>query len=80
MGRVGIDSQPCGQPSTDGPVSPKVADRRGTSQFMGPQAETLDRLMGRTEAELGAAKTRRGWSLFSILRAAYQTRKSDPKR
>jgi hypothetical protein len=47
---------------------------------MGPQAETLDRLLGRTEAELGAAKTRQGWSLFSVLRAAYQARASDPTR
>lgn len=47
---------------------------------MGPQTETLDRLLGRTEAELCAAKTRQGWSLFAILRAAYRARTSDPKR
>jgi hypothetical protein len=47
---------------------------------MGSPAETLDRLMGRTEAELGAAETRRGWSLFSTLRAAYQALSSDPNR
>jgi hypothetical protein len=44
---------------------------------MGPQAETLDRLLGRTEAELGAAQNRRGWSMLSVLRAAYQTWASD---
>jgi predicted nucleotidyltransferase len=47
---------------------------------MGPQTETLDRLLGRTETELCAAKTRESWSLFAILRAAYRARTSDPKR
>ena len=65
-----------------GKVSPlkefAMTTPRGTIKFMGPQAETLDRLLGRTEAELGAAQNRRGWSLLSVLRAAYQTWAFDP--
>jgi hypothetical protein len=80
MGHTGSESQPTDQISGDGDSAQRPSGRRATIQFMGPQAETLDRLLGRTEAELGAAQTRRGWSLFSILRAAYQALSSDPNR
>ena len=44
------------------------------------RAETLDRLLGRTGAEPGAAKARSNWSLFSVLRPAHQARTSDTDR
>jgi hypothetical protein len=80
MGRVDSDSEPSGQTSAAETAAGRVSDRNGTSQLMGPQTETLDRLLGRTETELCAAKTRESWSLFAILRAAYRARTSDPKR
>lgn len=80
MGHIASDGRPSGQTLDDTAAAQEMSGRGDTIQFMGPQAETLDRLLGRTEAELGAAKTRQGWSLFSVLRAAYQARASDPTR
>jgi hypothetical protein len=80
MGQLGSESQPSGQTPGDGDSAQRPSERRRTLSFMGPQAETLDRLLGRTEVELGVAKSRRGWSLFSILRAAYQALSSDPNQ
>jgi len=80
MEQSGSESRPGGQTSGKEDSAQRPSEPCETIQFMGPQAETLDRLLGRTEAELGAAKTRSGWSLFSILRSAYQALSSDPKR
>ncbi len=80
MGRVGSDGRSPGQTSGDATAARRASDRSSKVQFMGPQDETLDRLLGRTEAEMGAAKTCSSWSLFSVLRAAYQTQTSDPTR
>ena len=80
MGDTESESQPSGQTSGNGDSAQAPSERCGTSPLLGPPAETLDRLLGRTEAELGAAEARRGWSLFSTLRAAYQALSSDPNR
>ena len=80
MGRVGSESPSCGGPPTEEVAGHQLGAHSGASQYLGPQAETLDRLLGRTEAELGAAMTRRSLSLYAILRANYRTRTSDPKR
>ena len=80
MGQSASDGRPSSQTPDGRPAAQKMSERGNTIEFMGPQAETLDRLLGRTEAELGAAKIRQGWSLFSVLRAVYQTRASDPNR
>lgn len=80
MGDTESESQPSGRESGDGDSAQAPSERRGTAPLMGPPAETLDRLLGRTEAELGAAGARRGWSLFSTLRAAYRALSSDQKR
>ena len=80
MGRIGSDNRPCSRTPAAESAVPQPRARGDTSQFMGPQDETLDRLMGRTEAELGAAKKRSGWTLLAVLRAAYRARTSDPKR
>jgi hypothetical protein len=79
MGRIGSDNRPCSTPAEESVVQ-QPRPSSDTSQFMGPQDETLDRLMGRTEAELGEAKKRSGWSLLAVLRAAYRARTSDSKR
>lgn len=80
MGRIGSENRPCSRKPAEESAVQQPKARSDTSQFMGPQDETLDRLMGRTEAELGEAKERRGWSLLAVLRAAYRARTSDPKR
>ena len=77
MGDTESESQTPGQTSVDGDSPQPPSERCGTIPFMGSPAETLDRLLGRTEAELDAAETRRGWSLFSTLRAAYRALSSD---
>ena len=77
MGHIASDGRPSGQTLDDTAAAQEMSGRGDTIQFMGPQAETLDRLLGRTEAELGAAQNRRGWSMLSVLRAAYQTWPSD---
>ena len=80
MGRVGSESPSCGGPPTEEVAGHQLGAHSGASLYLGPQAETLDRLLGRTEAELGAAMTRRSLSLFAILRANYRARTSYPKR
>jgi hypothetical protein len=77
MGHIASDGLPSGQTPDARAAAQNRSEQQGTIQFMGPQAETLDRLLGRTEVELGAAQSRRGWSLFSVLRAAYRTLASD---
>ena len=77
MAHIGPDGRPSGQIPDDRASVQSMSERSGTIQFMGPQAETLDRLLGRTDAKLGAAQNRRGWSMLSVLRAAYQTWASD---
>ncbi len=78
MGYITSDGRPSGQTADGRATAQSMSERRGTIQFMGPQAETLDRLLGRVEAELGAAQNRRGRSLLSVSRAAYQTWAADP--
>ena len=80
MGHIGSDGRPSGQTADGRAAAQEMSERGGAIQFMGPQAETLDRLLGRTEAELGAAKIRQGWSLISVLRAAHQAQAPDPNR
>jgi len=80
MGRIGSDNRPCSHTPAEDSAAQQPRAHSDTSQFMGPQDETLDRLLGRTEAELGAAKKRSGWTLLAVLRAAYRARTSDPKR
>ena len=80
MGRVGSESPSFGGPPIEEVAGHQLGAPSGASQYLGPQAETLDRLLSRTEAELGAAMTRRSLSLYAILRANYRARTSDPKR
>lgn len=47
--------------------------------LMGPQAETLDRLMGRTEEELRATDFRQRQSKLADVRAAYVARHCELK-
>ena len=78
MGHIASDGRPSGQTLDDTAAAQEMSGRGDTIQFMGPQAETLDRLLGRVEAELGVEQNRRGWSLLSVLRTAYRTWAPDP--
>ena len=80
MEPIRSESQPCAQAVSEEPAGQRPRTHRDKRQFTGSQDETIDRLIIRAEAELGATETRPEWHLFAILRAAYRAKTSDPRR
>jgi hypothetical protein len=77
-----FDVEGASRRSDKGPTEAQKIGRHRTlaAPLMGPQAETLDRLMGRTEEDLRATDFRQRQSRLANVRAAYCARHSESKR
>lgn len=74
------ESPPCAQAVSEDSIGQRPRTHCEKRQFTGSLDETIDRLIIRAEAELGATETRPEWRLFAILRAAYRAQTSEPRR